>query len=502
MAISQDPQRDHQAETKTAKPVPTEINFKTNTIVDGVLRYPPIGVKAVIVGGGIAGLFAAVECWRKGLEVVVLEKADEVSMHGDVIGVGPSALSTLQNYPTMVQEYNDIAYSAHWRFCFENGEPFTEPFEYEYNDDGLAQHAAYPLRIKSIIKRSDLAKMLAGQCERFGIPIHFGVSIAEYEEDDTTATAISEDGRRFSGDVVIAADGIGTKSHAVVLGYPTRANSTGFVKFRAVVPTSSLAHIPIVQKIMNKEQRPEVRLYMGGSEGRHHAVTILPDVVCYASAVKDNGGASESWSGRVDGAYVLSQMDNLDKIDPLIVDGFKALSSDKSIVHWLLAMRNPQGKWVSKGGRIVQAGDSAHSFLPTSGSGATTAIESSLTIAECLRLGGSNVSLATKVYQLLRYQRVCILQQTGLRNRQQMSSQPSSDILRQGKWHWAHQPETYARDNFSKARAHIENDAPFENTNLPPGHKFKEWSLEDEMAKEQAGIFSADLKTNGDWGLV
>ncbi|GKT89018.1 FAD binding domain protein [Colletotrichum tofieldiae] len=69
----------------TAGTEPVETHFKSNQIVDGVLRYPPTDVKVIIVGGGIAGLFAAVECWRKGHDVVVVEKGDEISAHGKLL---------------------------------------------------------------------------------------------------------------------------------------------------------------------------------------------------------------------------------------------------------------------------------------------------------------------------------------------------------------------------------------------------------------------------------
>ncbi|TDZ28383.1 FAD-dependent monooxygenase fsr3 [Colletotrichum spinosum] len=486
--------------SSTAPPI-----YRENTIVDGVLRHPPSGVKVVVVGGGISGLFTAVECWRKGHEVVVLEKAGQSSDHGDVFGIGPSGLSTLAKYPSMLEEYNTIGQAAQWRFLYENGTQIAPESEYEYNKEGVAKHAAYPLYIKSIIRRNQLAKMLADQCARFGIPIHFNVSVTAYEENEDLgfATAVADNGHRFTGDVVIAADGIGTKSHAVILGHPTRANGTGFVMYRAVVPSSLLVHHPNVRRVVSKEQKPNVSMFFGGPGGQHHVITTLPDVVCYITLVKDDGEASESWSNRATGAEILSRLAEPENIDPLVTDGYKAIATENVAVKWLLAMRNPQPKWVSKGGRIVQVGDSAHSFLPSSGNGANTALESAITIAECLHQGGkSGANVATRVYQLLRYQRATIIQHTGLRNRQQIILKPSEGMLHQGKWLWAHQPEVYARDNFAQARAHIEHGAAFENTNLPPGHKFEDWTMEDEIAKEQAGVYLQDLKTNGDWGLV
>lgn len=75
----------------------------------------------------------------------------------------------------------------------------------------------------------------------------------------------------------------------------------------------------------------------------------------------------------------------------------------KSIVKWDLCMRDPQVEWASKKGHVLQIGDSAHSFIPTSANGATVAMEDGASVAECLRLSGAaGPSLAARVHQLLR----------------------------------------------------------------------------------------------------
>lgn len=38
-------------------------------------RYPDTGISVLIVGGGIGGLMCALECWRKGHQVRVLERS-------------------------------------------------------------------------------------------------------------------------------------------------------------------------------------------------------------------------------------------------------------------------------------------------------------------------------------------------------------------------------------------------------------------------------------------
>lgn len=82
-------------------------------------------------------------------------------------------------------------------------------------------------------------------------------------------------------------------------------------------------------------------------------------------------------------------MDTVPGWDPLLREVMACTPQD-CVIDWKLLWRNPQPKWSSDGGRVVQLGDSAHSFVPTSGNGATQAMEDALSLATCLRLGGSD----------------------------------------------------------------------------------------------------------------
>lgn len=65
--------------------------------------------------------------------------------------------------------------------------------------------------------------------------------------------------------------------------------------------------------------------------------------------------------------------------------------------------RNPQPTWTSPNGRVVQLGDAAHTFIPSSGSGATQALEDGIYLASCLQISGKErAGLASKIYNKLR----------------------------------------------------------------------------------------------------
>ena len=114
------------------------------------------------------------------------------------------------------------------------------------------------------------------------------------------------------------------------------------------------------------------------------------------------GTAAEQWAKGLDASDVI------DGLEPGVVWDEKFLAimrqtPQKAVVDYKIMWRNPNPRWVSEGGLILQVGDSAHSFLPTSANGATQAMEDGISIAACLKIAGrENIPLATKVHVALR----------------------------------------------------------------------------------------------------
>ncbi|KAF4488556.1 FAD-dependent monooxygenase fsr3 [Colletotrichum fructicola] len=484
-----------------------------SVVVDGVLQWPSTGINVLVVGGGPAGYLTALECWRKGHNVSILEKSEQNSTIGDVLFIGPSAWTTLKYYPTLLKDYHDHSWDNFCSFRRLDGSLIAPPQEFEYNRSDVPHHAAWPLRVRGMVSRPGLNEIFYQQCRRLGIPVTFGVNIIDYTEDSNSgvASAIADDGRTFTADVVVAADGLGTKSHKAVMGEVIRAVSTGFVICRIFYRLDPEKNTALYQKLAALK-RPDMRAYSGDTF--HCVVTAASDGIVVGVTMPDDGTAQESWSETITSEDFIKQLpkaSDTEHWDPLIIEAIQNIPED-SIVKWKLCWRDPQTKWTSPGGRIIQLGDSAHAFIPSSTSGATTALEDAQSLPECLRLAGkANVDIGTKIHELLRLRRASILQRLGHENRREMhrfggmeevmKHAPPGGPMGLGKWIWTHNAEEYATKKFAEARAHLESGAPFEHKNLPEGHKWEPWSMQEELEKEKQGINTPELKLNGDWGI-
>ncbi|KAH7320656.1 hypothetical protein B0I35DRAFT_450412 [Stachybotrys elegans] len=476
----------------------------TTTVVDGVHRLQPTGISILIVGGGIAGLTLANEAWRQGHDVRVLERSPELDVIGDTFGILPPALVTLRHFPSLLQEFEATSYDALFSFYSHVGRKLLGVGEAPWNQPG-AKHAAEGVRVPWIRSRYGLVAALEGQVRRLGIPIEYGKNVISYAEDGTKAAVQTDEGRVYHGDLVVAADGVGTKSHKHVLGSVARPISSGAAAYRGMIPISRLKDISDdAKKRYLSSDRPEFRVYLAGR--MHMNVIITPDFVNYVLTHEDSGSADEAWRSTLPGSAVLKMIDAVPGWDPALKE-IIAQTPEKSVVDWKLLWRNPQPQWSSRLGRVLQLGDSAHSFLPTSGNGATQAMEDALSLATCLALGGKdNIVESVKTHVRLRFERVSALQRFGFVNRQtlhninveEFEKNPAIVPMKMSRWIWTHDPVQYAHDNFSKALASIVNGAEFENTNLPTGFKYEPWTIEEELAREEQGLGST-LYSTGDW---
>lgn len=80
--------------------------------------------------------------------------------------------------------------------------------------------------------------------------------------------------------------------------------------------------------------------------------------------LQDTGYAEESWGHKVSPADVVKYTSSLPGW-PEVADRLIMTCPADLTVDWRLMWRDPQPKWTSQGGRVLQLGDAAHTFLPS-----------------------------------------------------------------------------------------------------------------------------------------
>ncbi|KAI1133279.1 FAD/NAD(P)-binding domain-containing protein [Nemania abortiva] len=472
-----------------------------STVVDGVKRLSLTGISIIVVGGGVGGLMFALEAWRQGHDVKIFEKNSGLDTLGDAFGIGPTAWTTLRHFPHMKAQFEKISFDAELSLWSNDGTKLYHYGDGPWNDPG-AVHPAKGVHVSWIETRPGIAGMLTSQCQRLGIPIEYGSAVIAYNETREKAVVVIDTKNNVThaeADIVVAADGVGTKSHAHVSGHFDKATSSGYSIFRGLLPLGLIKEklsSNVIEKFFSG-QRPEFRIYTSPHDA-HSVILLSKEFFSYGLTYKDSKysekDAKESWNATVSTDALVDKFSDLDA-DLLEI---LRLIPNNSAVDWTLRWRDPQPKWTSDGGRVVQLGDSAHSFLPTSGNGATQACEDALSLATCLRIAGKgNEAIATKVHNKLRFERVATIQKFGVTTRSYLHTldlelvkeKPDSirDTLDMPKWIWGHDPVQYALDNYEQAQRHVLDGAPFQNTNLPPGYTYEPWTVAGEMAKERKG---------------
>ena len=139
-------------------------------------------------------------------------------------------------------------------------------------------------------------------------------------------------------------------------------------------------------------------------------------------------------------------------------------------------------------------------------------LSKSISLAACLSLtkgDKTEIPTATRVHNLLRFERVSLLQAMGVANREARSGKkvPTADGAPAGKatlmhkmagpWIVEHDPEAYAMEQYADAaecvRTGQENE--WKNTNYPSGVKYVPWtidSLVEAMDKGEPTFLDAD----------
>lgn len=150
----------------------------------------------------------------------------------------------------MAEENDRISHEMWISWHKINGDVLAGPAQLRPNDPKPRSDGGPAEPTPNILRhrRQALHKMLADQVERAGMKVEYGRQVVEYKEDNSKAWVVLQDGEEIEADVVIAADGIGSKSYMITLGHEVRAKPTGFSMYRAMLPIDQALVDPIIDE--------------------------------------------------------------------------------------------------------------------------------------------------------------------------------------------------------------------------------------------------------------
>ena len=342
----------------------------------------PSQLPVIVAGGGIGGLAAALALVRQGFEVTVLEQAPEIGEIGAGIQLGPNAFHAFDALGVGDKARGRAVYTDYMVMHdaideyqvgkIETGEAFRKRFGNPY----------------AVIHRVDVhLSLLEGAQETGKVQFHTNTRIVSIEQDEAnnTVTAIDQNGKRWTGQALIGADGGKSVVRQQYVNDPPRV--TGHVVYRAVVD----------KKDFPKDLQWNAASLWAGPKC-HLVHYPLRGGEQYNVVVTFHSRQQETW-GVTDG----SKEEVESYFQGISPKARQLIELPKTWKRWATADREPIGTWVF--GRATILGDAAHPTTQYMAQGACMAMEDAVTLGEALRVNNNDWTKALALYERSRVAR-------------------------------------------------------------------------------------------------
>lgn len=334
-------------------------------------------MKAIIIGGGIGGLSAAIALKRCGIATEVYEAVKEIKPVGAAISIWPNGVKCL-NWLGMKEPLKRLGGAMEFMAYrdYLHGKTLTR-FSLEPLIQSVGERP-YP------VARAELQDMLIdtyGRCA-----IEFGKRVAKIEEYDGGVRAIFEDGHIAQGDLLIAADGTHSVIRPYVLGHETERRYAGYVNWNGLVEIDeSIAPANQWTTFVGEGKRVSLMPVSGNRFYFFFDVPLPKGLSENRSTLKaDLAGYFTGWAQPVQKLIAAINPETTNRIEIHDIDPFMQLVR----------------------GRVALLGDSGHSTTPDIGQGGCAAMEDAVVLAIALQTNSLGVEDALLRYQEKRAWRV------------------------------------------------------------------------------------------------
>lgn len=356
-----------------------------------------MGKRVVIIGGGIGGLAAALSCFRAGTDVNLLERAADFSEFGAGVQLGPNvtrvlhawdlshALDALASFPDRVQVRSALTGSQ--LGALRLGATARQRYGFPY----------------ATMHRADLHFMLLSALkQQTDVALQFNTTLSRFEQHSSGVSVQAVDGREWSTDVLVGADGLWSSVRTLLLG-EGKPQFAGHLAYRALAQQSSLPA---------RLRSQQVTVWLGPGMHLVQYPVRRGELLNVVAIVEGHmTGDPAYWNHSANTGKLRSL---LSAACPPLQDLLQAIADWRL---WALHIRPPmRGPQEHAQGRVALLGDAAHPMLPYLAQGAGMAIEDAQVLSHALAADRPDVAAALQDYAARRWQRNARVQAGALRN--------------------------------------------------------------------------------------
>lgn len=330
--------------------------------------------RALIIGGGIGGMATAIALRQRNIPVDLIEIGPEWKAYGAGITItGPTlrAFRDLGLFDAIAEE----------GFFSEGGHMYL------YDGTLLSKTAGIPIEAglpsAGAIMRPELHRIMSDKVRALDVDVRIGITAERFEQDGEGVDVTFSDGsaRRYA--VVVGADGIYSQTRKMLFPDAGDPIYTGQMSWRVVGPRPAdmnVTHFFFGHKYIggiNPCSQDEVYAFILHAEPDPHRIPDDEKVAFLRDIMADFGGSMGA-----------------------LRDG---IGPDSSIVQRPFEYFFQPRPWHK--GRVVLIGDAVHATTPHLASGAGTAVEDGLVLADEFAKASGDVPAALEAFTRRRYDR-------------------------------------------------------------------------------------------------
>ena len=324
--------------------------------------------RALIIGGGIAGPAVSLFLQRAGIASRIFEAHPEPATIGGGFQIAPNGMRVLAALGLAERIAAAGAPSSQLQFRNFHGRVIGN----------LDLHRS---GVGVTIRRAAFHRILLGETARRGLTVEYGKRLTAIEDSGKTVVAHFDDGTTATGDMLVAADGVGSRVRGLILPHYARPQYTGMLGVGGFVASDvDLPGDPQAGHRLNFTVGP--RLQFG-----YATLSASSPVWGWWCHLPQEPELPRAELQAITDDEFRSRVLQAFRGWPAPVEEF--VTATKEIMRTAIYDVPPLPTWHM--GRVMLIGDAAHAMSPAGGQGASLALEDAMALGQRLARPASSI---------------------------------------------------------------------------------------------------------------